>query len=88
MPAKDRLRRDEEGCPPLTRDEVSEGAEERSVRPGEARTGDLALEGDELVAQHEDLGVSGHSVNLVDADRFGDEANEAVEEGERHEQRA
>ena len=88
MPPKDRLRRDEEGRPALTRDDVSEGADERSVRPGEARTGDLALEDGELVVQHEDLGVFGHNVHLVDADRFGDAANQAVEEGERHEQRA
>jgi hypothetical protein len=88
MPPKDRLRRDEEGCPSLTRDEVSEGADERSVRPGETRTGDLALEDGELVVQHEDLGVFSYSVQLVDADCFGEAANEAVEEGERHEQRA
>ena len=71
MPAKDRLRCDKEGCPPLTRDEASEGTDGRSVRPGEAGAGDLAPEHDELVAQHEDLGVFGHIVHLVGADRFG-----------------
>ncbi len=43
MPAKDRLGRDEEGCPSLTRDEASEDADDRSIRPGEAGTGDLTL---------------------------------------------
>jgi len=50
MSAKDCLRRNEEGFLPLTRDEVSESAEERWVRPSEARAGDVALEDDELVA--------------------------------------
>ena len=88
MPAKDRLGRDEEGCPPLTGDQASEGTDERSIRPGEAGTGDLALEHGELMAQHEDLGVLGHAVHPVDADRLCDATDEAVEEGERHGRRA
>ena len=84
MPAKDRLGRDEERCPPLTRNQPSEGTDERSIRPGEAGTGDLALEHGQLMAQHEDLGVLGHGVHLVDADRLGDATDEPVEEGERH----
>ena len=87
MPAQDRLGCAEEGCPPVTGDQASEGADERSIRPGEAGIG-LALEHRQLVTQHEDLGVLGHRVHLVDADRFGDAQKEAVEEGERHEQRA
>ena len=70
MPAKDCLGRDEEGCPPLTRDEASEGTDERSVRPGKAGTADLALEYGELVAQHEDLRFLRHRVHPVDANRF------------------
>src|ERR1700733_227682 len=35
MPAKDRLGCDEEGCPPFTRDEGSEGTDDCSIRPGE-----------------------------------------------------
>ena len=88
MPAKDRLGRDEEGCPPFTRDEPSEDTDDRSIRPGEAGTGGLAPEHGELVAEHEDLGVLGHRVHPVDADRFEDAVDEAVEEGERHGRRA
>jgi hypothetical protein len=88
MPAKNRPGRDEEGCPPLTRDEPSEGTNERSIRPCEAGTRGLALEHGQLVAQHEDLGVLGHRVHLVDADCSDKSTDEAVEEGERHGQRA
>ena len=86
MRAENRLRRDEEGCPPLTRDKASEGTDERSIRPGEAGTGALASEHGQLVAQHEDLGVLGHAVHLVDADRLCEATDQAVEEGERHSQ--
>jgi hypothetical protein len=50
--------------------------------------GDLALKHGELVLKHEDLGVFGHPVHPVDADRFKDAADEAVKERERHGQRA
>jgi len=88
MPAKDGLGRDEERRPPLARDQVGERADERPIRPGEARTGDLPLEHGELVAQHEDLGVLGQGVHPVDTYRLGDATDEAIEEGERHRRRA
>ena len=88
MPAKDRFGSDEEGGPSFTRDEPSEDTDEGSIRPGEAGTGGLALQHGKLVAQHEDLGVLGHSVHLVDTDRFGDAKDKAVEKGERHSRRA
>jgi len=88
MPAEDRLGRDEEGCPPLTGDQASEGTDDRSVRPGEAGSGDLTLEHGLLMAQHEDLGVLGHAVHLVDADHLCEATDEAVGEGERHRWRA
>jgi len=40
-----------------------------------------------LMAQHEDLGVLGHAVDLVDADRLCEAMDDAVE-GERHRRRA
>jgi len=40
------------------------------------------------MVQHEDLGVLGHAVHLVDADRLCDATHELVEEGERHRGRA
>src|SRR5580704_13846706 len=67
MPAKNRLGCDEERCPPITRDEASEGAD-RSIGPSEAGTGGLALEHGELVAQHEDLGILGRRVHPMDSD--------------------
>ena len=88
MPAEDRLGRDEEGCLPLAGDHASEGTEERSIRPAEAGTGDLALEHGQLVTQHQDLGVLGHAVHLVDADRLCEATYEAIEEGEGHRWRA
>jgi hypothetical protein len=88
MPAEDRLGRDEEGCPPLTRDQASEDTDERSIRPGEAGTGGLALEHGQLVTQHEDLGVLGHRVHPMNPNHLDDTADEAVEEGERHGRRA
>ena len=39
------------------------------------RADDLAPEHDELVAQHEDLGIFCNIVHLVGADRFGDAAH-------------
>jgi hypothetical protein len=48
MSPKDRLGRDDGGCPPLTRDEACEGTDDRSIRPGEARTGGLALVDDSV----------------------------------------
>ena len=63
-------------------------SDERSIRPCEAGTGDLALEHGQLMAQHEDLGVLRHSVHPMNADRFEHAVNEAVEEGERHRRRA
>ncbi len=59
-----------------------------AMRPGEAGTGDPALEHGQLMAQHEDLGVLSHAVHPVDADCLGDATEEAVEEGEGHRWRA
>jgi hypothetical protein len=88
MPAKDRLGCDKEGSPPLTGDQASEGTDERSIRSGEAGTGDLALEHSQLMAQPEDLCVLGHAVHLVDADRLCKATDDPIQEGERHRWRA
>jgi hypothetical protein len=55
VPAKDRLRCDEERTPVLARYETSEEGNEGTVGPGEAGTSDLAAQHGELVAQYEDL---------------------------------
>ena len=82
MPAKDRLGRDEEACPPLTRHEAGQGAYDRSIRPGEAGPADLPAEHDQLVAQHRDLCVLGHSIHPMETDHSDDTLDNAVEERE------
>ena len=87
VPAKDRRRRDEERRPPLTRDEASEGADDRSIGPGEAGTGGLAPEQGKLVAEHEDLAsLATASIGWMRIAK--DALDEPVEEGERHGWRA
>ena len=44
MPAEDRLRGDEERCPPFAWCELGQRREERTVRPGKAGTGNLAAQ--------------------------------------------
>jgi hypothetical protein len=48
----------------------------------------FALEYGELVAHYEDHGVLRQFIHPVDANRFEEAVDEAVEEGERHRQRA
>jgi hypothetical protein len=57
VPAKDRLRRDEERTPALARHEASEEGERCSVGPGEAWAGDLTTKHGQLVAEHKNLGI-------------------------------
>lgn len=54
----------EEVHPPLSWDEAYEQGDERPVRPGEARSADLASEDRQLVAQDQDLGVLGEHVSV------------------------
>src|ERR1700689_4828622 len=80
MPAKDRLGRDEEGCPPCTRNDPTEDTDDCSIRPGEAGTGGLAPEHGQLMAQHENLCVLGHRAHPVNVDRLEEATDESVEE--------
>jgi len=57
MPARDRVRPDEEDRPAVTAEHASERGEDRAVVGFEARTGDLALQHSELMTQHEDLDI-------------------------------
>ena len=57
MPARDRVRPDEEDRPAVTAEHASEHGEDRAVVGFEARTGDLALQHGELMTQHEDLDI-------------------------------
>ena len=84
MPAQDRLGRDEERRPALLGDEPRQGGDECSVRPGEAGSCDLAAKDRHLVAQHQDLGVLGDAVHVVDRQELEDPTDQAVEEAERH----
>jgi hypothetical protein len=88
MPANDRLRSDQEACPPSTRNEPRENTDDCSIRPGKAGTGRLAPEHGQLMAQHQDLCVLGHRVHPVNVDRIEDAADESVEEREGHGLRA
>ena len=84
MPAHDRLGRDEERRPALSRHETRQAGDERPVRPGEPRSGDLSPENRRLVAQHQDLGVLSGGVPPVDSHQLDDAANKTVEKAERH----
>lgn len=84
MPAQDGLGRDEERSPALLRDEPRQGSDESPVRPGEPRTCDLAAKDRHLVAQHQDLGVLGDGVHVVDREDLDDATYQAIEEAERH----
>ena len=57
MSAQDRLWRDEERSPALARDQSGQGGDDRPVRPGEPRPGDLAAKDRHLVTEHQDLCV-------------------------------
>ena len=46
---------------------LRQGPDERSVRPGDARTGDLEPRTGQLVAENPDLGVLGDNVDPVNA---------------------
>lgn len=84
MPAQDGLGGDEERCPALLRDEPRQGGDDRPIGPGEAGTCDLTAKDRNLVAQHEDLGVVGSGVHVVDGQDLKDATDQAVEEAERH----
>jgi hypothetical protein len=57
MPSQDRVGFDEPRGPAFPWDQPGEQHNERSIRRGESRTGDLAAEHGQLVAKDEDLGV-------------------------------
>ena len=88
VPTEDGLRRDQERTPELARHETGEEGDNGTVGPGEAWTGDLAAKHNQLVAEHEDLGIFGDRVDPEDAERSEDASEEPVEEGERHGGRA
>jgi hypothetical protein len=65
VPAKDRLRSDEERCPALSGYESGQEADEGTVGPGEAGTGDLATKHGELMAKHQYLGILGGRIRMA-----------------------
>ena len=84
MPAQDRLGGDEERRPTLPWHQSGPFGDKRPVRPGETRSGDVATEHSELVAEHEDLGVLGDLVHPMQPSELDDTADKAVEEAKRH----
>jgi hypothetical protein len=84
MPAQDRLGRDEERSPALARDQSRQGGDDRPVRPGEPRPGDLTAKDRHLVTQHQDLCVLGDGVHAMDRQDLDDATDYAVEEAECH----
>ena len=71
MPAKQRLRRDEEGCPAIARQDAARGGEQHAVPPAKARPTHLAAEHLQLVAQKEDLDVLRLLVRAEGNERLG-----------------
>jgi hypothetical protein len=84
VPAKDRLRLDEERRPAFAWQEIRENGDERPVRPREAGSGDLTAQHKKLVAEDQDLRVLGDGVHPMDAGQPHDAADQSVEEAERH----
>src|ERR1035437_7389049 len=62
VPTEDRLGRDEERAPTLSRHKTSEEGDECTIGPGETRTVDLAAEYGQLMAEHQDLRVLGRGI--------------------------
>jgi hypothetical protein len=88
VPAKDRLRCDEERTPALARYETSEEGNEGTVGPGEAGTCNLAAQHGQLVTEYEDLRLLGRGVHPMDTEQPEDATDQTVEEGQGHEGRA
>jgi len=88
VPAKDRLRRDEERLPAFPRDETGKQSDERAVGPGEAGTGDLAAKHGQLVAEHEDLCIFRRGIGPVDTKNLEDASEQTVDKGQGHGGRA
>jgi hypothetical protein len=81
MPTQDRVRSDEEDRPAITAEHASERGEDRSVLRFEARSGDLALQDGELMAQHEDLEILGPIAAAAQHQQVDHEPDETVEAG-------
>src|ERR1035437_6634281 len=81
MPARDRVRPDEEDRPAVTAEHASEHGEDRAVVGFEARTGDLALQHGELMTQHEDLDILGMLAPAAQHQQVDHEPDQTVEAG-------
>jgi hypothetical protein len=57
MPAQQRVWRDEERAPPLTRATSAGGRQERSINGAQRGSADLATQHRKFVAQHHDLAI-------------------------------
>ena len=84
MPGQDGLGRDQERRPSRLGNQTGEEGDKCSIRPGEARTGNLTAEHGELVAKDEDLGVLGHRVHSVYPDDLDHPPGQPVEQGQPH----
>ena len=81
MPTQDRVGLHQQDRPALTVEHASERAEDRSVLGFEARTGDLASQHGELMAQHEDLGIFGTITTAAQHQQVDHEPDETIETG-------
>src|SRR5665647_1979322 len=86
VPAQDRLWADEERSPVFSRNKTGQEGDEGTVGPGEAGTGDLAVQHGQLVAEYEDLSVLRRCIRPVDTNDLEHAPDEPIEKGESHEQ--
>jgi hypothetical protein len=76
VPAKDRLRRDEERSPALSGYEAGQEADERPIGPREAGTRDLATQHSDLMAKYQYLGILGGRIHATDAKYLKDSSDQ------------
>src|ERR1019366_9077256 len=88
VPAQDRRWADEERSPVFSRNKTGQEGDEGPVGPGEAGTGDLAVQHGQLVAEYEDLSVLGRGIHPMDANDLNDAPDGTVEKGQGHDQQA
>jgi hypothetical protein len=84
VPIEDRLGRDEERSPALTRHKTGQESDECTIGPGESWTDDLAAEYGQLMAEYQDLSVLSRGIQPVDTNGLEDAPDETVEEGQGH----
>lgn len=84
MPAQQHVRGDESVVPALLWEQPCQGCEDGPVWPGGARSGDVAAQHCDLVAQDEQLGVLGHLPASEQREPAKQLAHDQVEESECH----